>query len=134
MVILTAYQDGETVRDLINLGVSGYVLKDDEPELLMKAITRVGQGGAWFSPRVLASWAEQPQRRLAGSEIPDLTDREREMLQLVKRGLGNKQIATELHLQPQTVSNYLHTLYGKLGVGSRAEAIVWTHEHELSDE
>lgn len=131
VVILTAYQDVATVRELINLGVGGYVLKDDDPELLVRAIIRVGQGGAWFSRRVLASLAEQPQRRLAGSEMPDLTDREREVLQLVKRGLGNKQIAAELHLQVQTVSNYLHTLYPKIGVGSRAEAVAWTYDHDI---
>ncbi len=133
IVMLTAHRDEAAVRELVNLGVGGYVLKDDEPEAVTEAIVRVAGGGRWFSAWAMEAVVQGPVRARTTSEAPHLTDREREILALVKRGWNNKHIATELSLGDQSVRNYLRVLYGKLGVTSRAEAVVWTHEHEFGD-
>lgn len=130
VVMLTAYRDEAAVRELVRLGVEGYVLKDDEPEAVAAAIRRVAAGGTWFSPHVMAALTQRPPRE---TETLHMTDRERQLLDLIRRGWDNKRIATELSLSEQTVRNYLSVVYGKLGVTSRAEAVVWTHEHDLRE-
>jgi len=131
VVMLTAHRDEVAVRELVGLGVGGYVLKDDEPETVAEAIVRVARGGRWFSAWAMEALVQRPN--MAPSEAPHLTSREKELLGLVKKGWDNKHIASELSLGEQSVRNYFSTLYGKLGVTSRAEAVVWTHEHEFGD-
>ena len=131
IVMLTAHRDEVAVRELVSLGIGGYVLKDDAPEAVTEAIVRVAGGGRWFSAWAMEAVVQRPD--MAASEAPHLTDREKEILALVKRGWNNKHIASELSLREQSVRNYLRVLYGKLGVTSRPEAVVWTHEHEFGD-
>lgn len=131
VVVLTAYQDEAAVRELVRLGVDGYVLKDDEPEAVATAIRAAAVGGTWFSHRVLESLLQSTRKMSSGIGISHLTGRERQLLDLVGRGWDNARIATELNLREQTVRNYLSVLYGKLAVTSRAEAVVWIHEHGL---
>lgn len=130
VIVLTAHGDEAAVRELVGLGVRGYVLKDDPPDTLVEAIQAVERGGTWFSPQVVAALLE---RRPAGEQEHgmQLTERERDLLELVKRGWDNQRIAAELSLGEQTIRNYLHVLYSKLGVSSRAEAVVWAHQHDL---
>jgi len=131
VVMLTAHRDEAAMRELASLGVGGYVLKDDEPEAVTEAIVRVARGGRWFRAWAMEALMQRPD--MAASEAPHLTSREKELLALVKKGWDNKRIASELSLGDQSVRNYFSTLYGKLGVTSRAEAVVWTHEHEFGD-
>ena len=84
---------------------------------------------AWFSQNLLA----RPAPGLAGAPAPALTGRERQLLGFLARGWDNRQIAAALHLERQTVRNYLTTLYGKLGVRGRAEGMVWAGEHGLDE-
>lgn len=134
VVVLAAYPNDVAVRELVNLGVGGYVLRDDEPEAVMAAVAQVGKGGTWFSPKILASLTRDQGKVAAGRKIPDLTGRQKELLALVKKGWDNQRIAAELNLQTQTVRNYLTALYGKIDVTSRAEAVVWAHEHDVEGE
>lgn len=134
IVILTAYRDQAAVRELVRLGVSGYILKDDEPEAVAVAIRHVAGGGTWFSPQVMAVLSQGLSRATSETETLHLTGRERQLLELVGRGWDNKRIASELSLSEQTVRNYLSVVYAKLGVSSRAEAVVWTHEHKLTSD
>jgi DNA-binding NarL/FixJ family response regulator len=129
IVILTAYRDDVAVQELVRLGVDGYALKDDEPGMVVQAIARVARDGTWFSPQIMASLLRDARR--SASEPPGvaLTSREKDVLELVRKGWENKRIAAELALGEQTVRNYLRTIYAKIGVRSRAEAVVWTHEH-----
>ena len=133
VVMLTAHRDGAAVRELLSLEVGGYVLKDDEPETVAEAIVRVARGGTWFSAQVIDALVQGPGSVTSKGQAPHLTSREMELLELVKKGWDNKHIASELSLGEQSVRNYFSTLYGKLGVTSRAEAVVWTHEHEFGD-
>lgn len=86
---------------------------------------------AWFGRQVTERLA---QVRLHGSKpapVIDLSKREREVLTLVARGVGNEQIALELGIAAQTVRNYISNIYDKLGVHSRAEAVVWARERGM---
>jgi DNA-binding NarL/FixJ family response regulator len=129
VLVLTAFDDDAYVRGLIAAGVAGYVLKDEAPDALVDAVRSVAHGGAWFSRVVAARLAHPPAAPAYG---PAFTDRERDLLRLLARGWDNARIAAELGLGEQTVRNYLSRLYGKLGVQTRAEAIVWMRDHGVS--
>jgi len=133
IVMLTAHRDEAAVRELVSLGVGGYVLKDDEPETVAEAIVQVAGGGTWFSAWAMEALVHGPGSVTSKGQAPHLTSREKVLLELVKKGWNNKHIATELSLGDQSVRNYLRVLYGKLGGTSRPEAVVWTHEHEFGD-
>jgi DNA-binding NarL/FixJ family response regulator len=98
-------------------GSSGYVLKDAEKPEILRAITAVGHGGAIFSPAIAG--------RAAGTvAFPQLTEREREILDLIAQGHGNQDIAHRLVLTHSTVRNYVSSIFTKLQVADRAQAIV----------
>jgi DNA-binding NarL/FixJ family response regulator len=126
VLVLTAYDDDAYVRGLVAAGISGYVLKDEAPDALVDAVKSVANGGTWFSRAVVAKLVRQPDQARSG---PHLTPREQELLDLLGRGWDNWRLANELHLSEQTVRNYLSRLYSKLGVQTRAGAIVWARDH-----
>ena len=129
VVVLTAYEDAY-VRALIAAGVGGYVLKDEAPEALVLAVRSVASGGTWFSQPVVAhlvrAWSAPAPTG------PPLTERERQLLTLLARGWDNARIAAEVHLEENTVRTYLSRLYAKLGVQTRAEAMVWARDHDVA--
>jgi DNA-binding NarL/FixJ family response regulator len=127
VLILTAYDDDAYVRGLVAAGISGYVLKDEAPDALVDAVRSVANGGTWFSRPLVAKLVRPAETRRYGVR---LTPRERELLDLLSRGLDNVRIADHLNLGEQTVRNYLSRLYSKLGVRTRAAAIVWARNHE----
>jgi len=98
---------------------------------LMQAISEVMQDTAWFSRSVMERLAQVRSGRADAGTVATLTNREREVLECVAGGMGNEAIAAELGLAKQTVRNYLTTVYSKIGVGSRAEAVVWARERGL---
>jgi DNA-binding NarL/FixJ family response regulator len=130
VVVLTAYDDEAYVQALIEAGVAGYVLKDEAPESLVAAVHSVTQGGTWFSQPVVTKLVRASTR--AGSDGPSLTEREDQLLRMIARGWDNARIAEEVHLGEQTVRNYASRVYGKLGVETRAEAIVWARDHGIT--
>jgi len=130
VLVLTAHGDDAYVRGMLAAGVAGYVLKDEAPDALVDAIRSVAHGGTWFS-RSVVEVLMQPDRPVTLGGL-GLTHRERELLRLLARGWDNARISRELDLGEQTVRNYLSRLYGKLGVKTRAEAIVWAHKHDAT--
>lgn len=131
VLVLTAYDDDVYVRSVMAAGVAGYVLKDEAPETVVRAIRAVVRGDTWFSRpivRKLAGWAAAG---VGPAEEPSLIDRERQILGLMARGWGNARIAAEICLAEQTVRNYVSGIYKNLEVRSRAEAIVWARERGL---
>lgn len=127
VLILTAHDEDAYVRGVVAAGAAGYVLKDEAPENLVQAIRSVARGGAWFSQAIVETLVRPDRPDL--QDPPDLTPRERQLLHLVAQGRDNAEIAAELHLGEQTVRNYLSRLYTKLGVNSRAAAIIWARDH-----
>ena len=100
-------------------------------EELTAAIRQVMQDSTWFSRQVLEKLAQIRSSRANPAEVAELTPRERGVLGRVAKGMDNREIAAELGLAPQTVRNYISTIYDKLGVRSRAEAVVWARERGL---
>jgi DNA-binding NarL/FixJ family response regulator len=127
VVALTAYDDDAYVRGLVSAGVAGYVLKDEATDTVMRAVRAVVQGDTWFSHHIVEKLAQIGK----GRNDVTLTNREKELLEMVAQGLDNTHIGARLSLADQTVRNYLSRLYTKLGVSSRAEAIVWARERGM---
>jgi len=98
---------------------------------LMQAIQEVMSDTAWFSQRVMEQLAHLRSGKVEPAPRVDLTARERQVLERLARGLGNDAIAEELGIAKQTVRNYISIVYEKLGVHSRAEAVVWARERGL---
>jgi two-component system response regulator DesR len=127
--LLSAYLEPSLVRDMLQAGIYGYILKDDDYVSRIGTIIRdLADGRIYLSPQAYQAFAEAT--RAAGTEQP-LSEREGEILRLAKRGLRNPQIAQTLHLSPGTVRNHLSAIYRKLGVHSRHEALQVADERHL---
>lgn len=134
VVMLTAYDEDAYIRAVMRAGVSGYLLKEEAVDTVVKAVRAVNSGAAWYSQSIAERFVKWQFGR--GTEIAEaeLTPREHELLALIAKGWDNATIAAELGLAEQTVRNYASTLYDKLGVHTRAEAVVWAREHGYADE
>jgi DNA-binding NarL/FixJ family response regulator len=126
---LTGYDDDEYVFALLEAGAAGYLLKDSSGEELIEAIRQVMTGEPVLHPKImkkvlnrLRSPVEEQAAQTAG-EI--LSDRETEVLRLAAQGMSNMEIADSLTLSVRTVQTHLRSIFNKLGVGSRSEAIVF---------
>jgi DNA-binding NarL/FixJ family response regulator len=133
ILVVTLFQDDDSVFLALRAGARGYVLKDAEEDELVAAIRAVAGGAAMFSPaiatRVLALFATP--RAATAEAFPSLTEREREVLELIAQGLPNPRIAQRLGISPKTVGNHVSVIFGKLQVADRAEAIVRAREAGL---
>ena len=136
VLVVTLFEDDDSVFMALRAGARGYVLKDADEEELVRAIRAVGRGEAIFSPavaeRVLAYFAGSP--RAVPLAFPTLTDREREILNLIARGHPNPSIAKELSLSTKTVGNYVSNIFAKLQVADRAQAMIRAREAGLGRE
>ncbi len=123
IVVLTSFSDRERVLAALDAGAIGYQLKDAETETLLAGIRNAAQGHAPLDPRVasevLASRVSPVER------APQLTAREEEVLQLLARGLLNKQIARELGISESTVKSHLGRAFQTIGVQDRTQAALW---------
>ena len=132
VLVLSLFEDEDSVFLALRAGARGYVLKDADEEELTGAIRAVARGEAIFSRaiagRVLAFFA---QPREAPKVFPALTDREREILGLIAQGHPNPSIARRLSLSPKTVANYVSAIFAKLQVADRAEAMIRAREAGL---
>jgi DNA-binding NarL/FixJ family response regulator len=132
VLVLSLFEDEDSVFLALRAGARGYVLKDAEEEELIGAIRAVGRGEAIFSSaiagRVLSFFA---MPHAAPKAFPDLTDREREILGLIADGQPNPKIARMLSLSPKTIANYVSTIFTKLQVADRAEAMIRAREAGL---
>ena len=125
VLVLTMFDDDDTVFGAMRAGAQGYLLKGAEQDEIDRAIRAVVAGEAIFSPgvaqRVLGYFASPPT---ASDPFPELTAREREVLDLVAAGKRNQMIADELFLSPKTVANHISSIFVKLAVADRSAAIV----------
>lgn len=124
VLILTMHDEDQTVRDAMRAGARGYVLKGADQEQVIRAIQTVAAGDAVFgggvARHVLDAAAGRAER--SADVFPQLSPREREILELLASGLPSGAIATRLGLATKTVNNHLSTVFAKLGVSSRTEA------------
>lgn len=124
ILMLTMFKDDDSVISGMKAGASGYILKDADKEDIVRAIRAVAAGEAIFGGDVasrLIAYAVRPSSRL--DQYPELTDREKEVLQLMVEGCVNSDISAKLKLSPKTVSNYVSAILNKLQAPDRASAI-----------
>jgi DNA-binding NarL/FixJ family response regulator len=123
VLALSAYSNPAFVKGMLEAGAAGYVTKDQEPALIVEAVKGVARGeGRWFVPLTPA------RDELAAAR---LSEREREVLSLLARGLSNEAIAGTLYLSPHTVRNHLASLRSKLGVETTREMVAWAVQRGL---
>jgi DNA-binding NarL/FixJ family response regulator len=132
VIILTMFDDDESVFAAMRAGARGYVLKEADPSDISRAIMAVADGDAIFGRTVARRVMELFSRTDAASRaFPQLTERELEVLDLVAQGLSNQQITQRLVVSPKTVRNHLTNIFAKLHVVDRSEAIVRAREAGL---
>lgn len=136
VLVVTMFEDDSSVFAAMRAGARGYVLKEATNEEIVQAIRTVGNGGAIFSPatatRLIAFFA-QPQFSIPKTIFPELTDREREILDLLARGQSTTALGNRLGLSSKTISNYVSNILTKLQVSDRAEAIVRARDAGLGE-
>ena len=136
VVILTTFELDEYVFDALAAGASAFLLKAAPPEDLIKAIRVVAQGDALLAPSVtrklIEEFAKRPERTTNRSkELQTLTDREREVMEEVARGLTNAEIAARLHVSETTVKTHVAHLLDKLELRDRVQAVILAYESGL---
>jgi DNA-binding NarL/FixJ family response regulator len=136
VVILTTFDLDEYVFSALRAGASGFLLKDVGPEALLEGVKVVAGGDALLAPRITRRLIEQYSHRPEGVPRDDralavLTDREREVLALVGRGLSNKEIAERLYMSPATAKTHVVRTMSKLHAGDRAQLVVIAYETGL---
>jgi len=134
VLVLTTFDEDEHVFEAIRSGASGYLLKDVSPTDLRQAIRVVAGGDALLSPtvtRTVLRAVAQGRSAVDDAAIRDLTEREREVLTHVGRGLSNEEIARELFISPATARTYVSRLLAKLGARDRARLVVLAYETGL---
>jgi DNA-binding NarL/FixJ family response regulator len=136
VLILTTFDLDEYVYEALRAGASGFVLKDDPAEQLIGAVRTVAAGEALLSPsitkRVIKQFVRVP-RPDPPKELDELTEREREILRLVARGLSNGEISQELFIGETTVKTHITHILQKLGLRDRVQAVVLAYQTGLFD-
>ena len=128
VVVLTSFSDREQILRALDAGAIGYLLKDAEPAELERAVRAAARGEAPLDPRAGRALL---QDRVAGSPLDGLSEREREVLAMVARGLPNKLIARELGISEKTVKTHLTSVFRTIGVTDRTQAALWAERHGL---
>jgi DNA-binding NarL/FixJ family response regulator len=136
VLILTTFGLDDYVYDALRAGASGFMLKDAPPEELLAAIEVVARGDALIAPAVTRSVIEEFVRRSPSAEPPppaleELTAREREILELLARGMSNAEMAAQLVLSSGTVKTHVAHVLAKLGLRDRVQAVVLAYETGL---
>ena len=129
MVVLTSFGDRPRILDALAAGAIGYLLKDAEPEELIRAVKAAANGDAPLDPRAAREVLAAQRDRRRGA---DLSDREREILALVAAGHANKVIALRLGISHKTVRNTLSAACRKIGVTDRTQAALWAQRTGLA--
>jgi len=126
-MMCTVYEEDEKIFEALRAGASGYILKKTTPSILLHAIRELYEGGAPMSSqiarKVVAAFSQQNSQRENDEEISKLTNREKEILEWLSKGLTYKEIAANLFLSPETIRKHVYHIYEKLHVTNRVEAV-----------
>jgi DNA-binding NarL/FixJ family response regulator len=135
VVMLTTFELDEYVFEAIRSGASGFLVKDTEPDELLRAVRAVVAGDALLSPgvtrRLIGEFAARSKEPAAADALARLTEREREVMALVGMGLSNEEIARRLVVSPLTAKTHVSRTMVKLGVRDRAQLVVLAYESGL---
>jgi len=122
-VLLTTYAEPEDVRQAMEAGVDGYILKEALPEEMTSALRLVGRGRPYYDPTVMQMMLQQPKK--GDDQLQELTDREMEVLQALTRGLSNREIAGSLYVTEHTVKKHISSILCKLELKDRTQAALY---------
>jgi DNA-binding NarL/FixJ family response regulator len=125
-MMCTVYEEDEKIFEALSAGASGYILKKTTPQKLIEAIRELYQGGAPMSSQIARKVVAAFQNKIPApgeNNLDMLTPREKEILELLSRGLMYKEIAWELDISQETVRKHVYRIYEKLHVGNRVEAV-----------
>ncbi|WP_217239880.1 response regulator transcription factor [Streptomyces sp. AC555_RSS877] len=133
VLVLTTYDTDENIVEALRAGAAGFLVKDTRPAELLDAIRTVAAGEALLSPgptaRLIERFLRSPSAPVVGGGGPEcLSEREREVLALVARGLNNTEIAGALGLSPLTAKTHVSRIMGKLGARDRAQLVIVAYE------
>jgi DNA-binding NarL/FixJ family response regulator len=129
ILILSGYNDEQYIIGLMELGVSGYLLKEEAGDVIQETIRAVASGGEGFMSRSVALSILSHQRKQ--DALPVFTDRETKVFKRIAKGLENEQIAEELSVSVHTVKNHISAIYSKINVTTRAQAVAWAWENRF---
>jgi len=137
VVILTTFEEDDYIFGALAAGASGFLLKRTPPEELVAAIHTIAAGDSLLSPsvtsRVIERMAAQPEPDASrDARLDELTPREREVLELVARGLSNGEIAKTLVIEESTVKTHMKRVLAKLGTRDRVHAVIFAYESGLA--
>lgn len=134
VLVLTMFDDDDSVFAAMRAGARGYLVKGADPPDVVRAVLAVARGDAIFGPAVarrLIDYFSASRQAQTPPAFPELTEREREILGLIAQGKSNPAIAHQLFLSPKTVRNHVSSIFSKLHVADRADAIIRAREAGL---
>ncbi len=136
VIMLTVFDDEDSIFQAIQAGANGYLLKDETPEKIIDGIKTIMAGGAPMSPLIASKvlhLLRNPEKAIqeADSEDFSLTERESKVLEKLCQGLDYKKIATDLFIAPATVRKHIENIYGKLQVHNKMQAMHKAQKHNL---
>ena len=137
VIVVTMFEDDDSVFAAMRAGARGYVLKGADKEEVLTVVRAVARGEAHFGPEIakrLMSFFSAPRPAATSEVFPELTAREREVLNLIAGGRSNAEITRQLFLSPKTVRNHISNIFTKLRVADRAQAIVRAREAGLGQD
>ena len=138
IILVTGTNNPVTIQQAVENGVVGVVLKTQSPEHLTKAIEKVNSGEVWIERSVIANALSRLSRnhkptyiKSETDNINELSDREKQIINLIGQGYKNKKISIQLGLSESTVRHYLTSIYSKLGVSDRLELLIFANRYDL---
>lgn len=136
ILVITLFEDDASVFAALRAGARGYILKDAGEDEIIRAIRAVNDGEAIFSPAIasqLIDYFSSSKKIIPKEVFPELTEREREILDMIARGQSNFEIADQLTISLKTVRNHVSNIYSKLQVADRAQAVIRAREAGLGN-
>ena len=137
VVVLTMFEDNDSVFSAMQAGAKGYVLKGADPTEILKVVRAVAEGDAYFGAEIarrLTDFFSVPRTASPAEPFPELTAREREVLDLIAQSHNNARIAKLLYVSPKTVRNHISNIFTKLQIADRTQAILRAREAGLGQD
>ncbi len=137
VLILSAFEDEEYIFGVLDVGAAGYLTKQEPLDLILEAIRGVARGETgWLSRRIAAMFIDRHRAhsRQGKELLSDLSDREREVLHLLALGHTNDEIGARLFISESTVKKHVNSIYDKIDVNTRAQAVAWMWKNGLVDQ
>ena len=131
VIMFTASEEGDDLMTAMKVGARGYVVKGAGAREIVDAIQRVAQGEAYITPKMAGNLLVEMTQKPAADPFDELSERERQVLELMARGLSNKEIGESLSLAEKTIKHYVTSVLGKLHVRSRVEAALLAQRYGL---